>query len=73
MASILTDETRLALAEYRQKQVEGTLSLADMRHFVQIMRQGRVSAAAASTASKARKAAAKAEIDSDAMLDDLLS
>jgi hypothetical protein len=72
MSSILTDETRLALAEYRRKQVEGTLSLEDMRHFVQLMRQGRVSAAAQSAASRSKRAA-KPEVDSDAMLDELLS
>ena len=65
---MLPDELRFELAEYRRKAVEGTLSLDEMRNAVRLMREGRVTAAARSTASKARKAGP----DSDALLDDLL-
>lgn len=67
---MLPDELRFELAEYRRKAVEGTLSLDEMRNAVRLMREGRVTAAARSSASRASKA--KAAPDSDALLDDLL-
>ena len=69
--SILTDDMRLALAEYRRKALDGTLTLEEMKAAVRLMREGRISAAARSEKSRAAKAA-PAAIDSDAMLNDLL-
>jgi len=65
MATLSTDpDFHLKLAEYRRKAADGTLTLDEMREAVKFMRQGRVSAAAASANSRAKKSAAPVNADS---------
>ena len=52
----MTPELNAKVAEWRQKSVEGTLSLEDMKEAIQALRGGRVSAAIASSTSRAKKA-----------------
>ena len=52
----MTPELNQKVAEWRQKSVDGTLSLEDMKEAIQALRGGRVSAAIASAGSKAKKA-----------------
>ena len=64
-------ETQQKMAVWRQKAMEGTLTLEEQRQAVEIMRADRRNAAHAA-ASGARRAKAKAAIPSaDAMLDEL--
>lgn len=63
-------ETHSRLAILRQKAIEGTLNLDEVKEAVKLMRADRMSAATAP--STARKAKAKAVIkDADEMLDEL--
>lgn len=59
-------ETVSEISIYRQKAIEGTLSLQDMIKAVELMRQGRLTAQSQSKASKK-----KAPVNTDALLDEL--
>lgn len=59
------DQSKIAI--WRQKSIDGTLTIDDCRDYVALMRQGRTSAIKASEAS--RKSRAKKEVKS---ADDLL-
>ncbi len=63
----ISPEEQTKIINWRQKAIDGTLSLDDCREYVALMRQGRKSAAAASEAS--RKSRAKKVVKS---ADDLL-
>lgn len=66
----MTPEIQSKIAIYRQKAVDGTLTLDEMKEAVLMMRQNRRTAAA--SASSPRRAKAKAEIKSaDEMLNEL--
>jgi plasmid rolling circle replication initiator protein Rep len=66
----VTPEIQSKIAVWRQKALDGTLTLEEMKEAVKLMREGRVSAASASDSS--RRKTAKAEIKSaDEMLDEL--
>lgn len=51
----MTPELNYKIAQWRQKQADGTLTLDDMREAIREMRAGRASAAVASASSKTRK------------------
>ena len=71
MASPYSPETQMKIAVWRQKAMEGTLTLEEMREAVIIMRGDRKNSANAA-ASGARRAKAKAAIPSaDDMLEEL--
>lgn len=67
---MLNAEEQSKIAVWRQKSIDGTLTLEEMKEIVAVLRQGRRSAAAASES--ARRSRAKKEIPSaDEMLRDL--
>lgn len=64
-----TDQARIA--ELRMKQAAGTITVEDLKDFIRITREGRISAQATSTT--ARTKAAKVAIpNADALLDQLV-
>ena len=72
MASPYTLETQALIAKWRQKALDGTLTLEEMRQAVDVMRGDRKNAAQASASSGTRRTKAKAAIPSaDDMLDEL--
>ena len=72
MASPYSLETQAKLAVWRQKVLEGTLTLEEMTEAVLIMRGDRKNAATSAASSSSRRAKVKAEIPSaDDMLDEL--
>ena len=61
---------------WRQKCADGTITLDEMKQAIAAIRTERVNASVVSTASKERKSTAKAKaspINSDSLLDDLMS
>lgn len=70
MAQILSPEQQQRLTILRARQDSGEITLDEMKEAVLILRQGRVSAAAASDSSK-RKKAATAIPNADDMLGEL--
>ena len=71
MTTLSTDPSfHQKLADYRRKAADNTITLDEMREAVKLMRQGRVAAAAASTAT-ARKKASTPAVNSDSLLDEL--
>lgn len=67
---LANDADRLKLAEFQQKEANGTLTLEEMREVVKLMRNGRMSSAESYV--KAKKAAsAKVTVDADALLSQL--
>jgi hypothetical protein len=66
----MTPELNAKIAIWRQKALDGTLTIEEMKDAIQALRQGRVSAAHASET--ARRSRAKAEIPSaNDLLDEL--
>ena len=51
----MSTENSAKLAEWRKKANEGTLSIAELREIVTLLREGRVSACYASAGAKAKK------------------
>lgn len=70
MATLLNPEQQQRLSILRSRQDSGEITLEEMREAVLILRQGRVSAQAASDSSKRKKAAA-AIPNADDMLNEL--
>lgn len=67
----MTPELNAKIAIWRQRALEGTLTLEEQREAILLLREGRVNAARASEASR-RTGKAKAKIKSaDEMLDEL--
>lgn len=67
---MISPENQSKIAVWRAKANEGTLTLEDVREYVEILRQGRRGAAEASD--QARRKRAKATIkDADTLLDEL--
>ena len=64
----MTPEIQAKIAIWRQKAIDNSLTLEEMKEAITLLRQGRVSAAASSES--ARRAKAKAAVPS---ADDLLS
>jgi len=64
------EQTR-RLAEIRDRSIKGIVTLEELKEGFQIMRQDRVAASTGSTASRAKKAADKAPINTAALLDQL--
>ncbi len=64
----MTPEIQAKIAIWRQKAIDNSLTLEEMKEAIALLRQGRVSAAASSES--ARRAKAKAAVPS---ADDLLS
>jgi hypothetical protein len=62
--------TQGKIASWRQKVIDNTLSLEDMKEAITVLREGRVSAAY-SAESKGRKAAVKTIVHADSLLDEL--
>jgi transposase-like protein len=54
--SLLTPERQAQVSLWRQQAIDGTLSLEDMKAAVLVLREGRMGAAAASDASRTKKA-----------------
>jgi len=52
----MTPEINQKVAEWRQKQADGTLTPEEMKEAIQLLRGGRMSAAIASATSKSKKA-----------------
>jgi hypothetical protein len=70
MTSPVSPELAARISEWRQKSIDGTLSIDEMREAVDAMRQGRVGAAHASEQSKRAKAKAVVPSAED-LLDEL--
>lgn len=70
---MLSPEMQSRLAELRQKSRDNTISKEELQEALSMMRQERVGASATSATAKARKstAAAKKNIDSDDLLNQL--
>lgn len=66
----MTPELQSKVEEWRQKALVGTLTQDEMREAIIFLRSSRVAAAKTSAASKERKAA-KAPVDSEALLGEL--
>ena len=64
------EESRFIM-ELRAKANAGTATLEELREGLSLLRRGRAGAAATSAASKTRKAAAKAPVNSDDLLSEL--
>jgi hypothetical protein len=62
----MTPELNAKIAIWRQKALDGTLALDEMKEAISALRQGRVSAGIASATSRAKKA--KVEVPSAADL-----
>lgn len=58
---MISQETQMKLAEYRQKSVAGTITTEEMKDAIRLMRAERVGAYQVSAASRATKSAAKAK------------
>ena len=71
--SMYTPEAQAQILLWRQKALEGTLSLEEMKQAIALLRSGRGAASAASAKAKAAKTAAKPKtaVDSDKLLDEL--
>lgn len=66
------DELNSKIARWREKSLDGSLTLEEMKEAIVALRGGRVSAAIASGTSRAKKAAAAVPVqDSDDLLDEL--
>jgi hypothetical protein len=65
---MISPELSAKIAVWRQKSLDGTITIEEQREAVRLMREGRLAAAQASSASKRTKA--KAEVPS---ADDLLN
>jgi len=61
-------ETQSKIATYRQKALDGTLTLDECRESIKLLREGRETAQAAAKASKSR---AKPPVSADALLNEL--
>ncbi len=61
----MTPEIKMEVDLLRTKQADGSLTLADARRFVEIMREGRVSAAANSSKARSAKATVATSIQND--------
>lgn len=70
MSSPVDAQTQAKIALWRQKALEGTLTLDEMKEAVRALRAGRLTAAAASDTSR-RKAAKAAIPSADDMLEEL--
>ncbi len=70
---IQSPELQSRLAELRAKSITGDITEAEMIEAFRWLRSDRSAAQAASSASKSRKAAAKAPVDTAALKADLLS
>lgn len=68
---VLTPHDSARIAELRQRQLDGTITLEDLREVIRTLREGRIGAQAASTASRTR-AAKVAVPDADKLLDQLM-
>jgi hypothetical protein len=65
----ITQETQFRLIELRRKAAEGTLTLDEMREGIRLLRQGRVSAAAASEGARKKRAKATPKSAEDLLSD----
>lgn len=63
-------DVQLKVSAWRQKAIEGTLTVEEMREAIQVLRQGRVGAAIASDTSR-RKAAKSVVPSADDLLGEL--
>lgn len=63
----LDGDTAIQMADWRAKAIAGTISDDEMREFIRIVREGRVSAAATSAKSRAKKE----PIDTASLLDEI--
>lgn len=70
MSSPVSPELSSKIASWRMRAAEGTLTLEEMKEAVRALRAGRVNSAAASAATKRKKAIAEIPHASD-MLDEL--
>lgn len=70
MTSPISYELQSKIAQWRQKAVEKTLTLEEMKEAIVMLRQGRVAAAQASATVK-RKTAAKVIPNAENLLDEL--
>lgn len=64
-------ELSAKIQEWRAKALAGTLTPEESREAINVLRQGRVAAQAASTTSRTKTAAAKAPVDTSALLANL--
>lgn len=62
---MISAELALKIEDWRRKAIAGTLTPEECREAIQILRQGRTGAQITSTASKTKKATAKAEANID--------
>jgi hypothetical protein len=67
----LSPEDTNRLLQIRQSALAGTASLAELREGWELLRKGRVAASVAGTAARTAKAAAKAPVDTSAVLANL--
>lgn len=68
----LSPELQAKVMIWRRKAIEGTITDEEMREAVDILRQGRLTAAQSAAASSSRtKAKAKAIVSADSILDEL--
>lgn len=64
-------ELQAKIQAWRQKSAQGTMTQEDMREAIAALRQDRVVAHTTSTASKARKSAAKEPVNVGGLFDEL--
>jgi ribosomal protein L12E/L44/L45/RPP1/RPP2 len=67
----VTPEISAKIAEWRIKAALNQLTPDEMREAIRVLREGRVAASHASAGAKAKKSAAKAPVDSEALLGEL--
>lgn len=67
-------ETQAKVQEWRRRAIAGTISKEEMIEVVKYLNEGRASASMASTTAKTKRAATRAvaNLDGDALLDEML-
>ncbi|MGD9674524.1 MAG: hypothetical protein AB7U98_13710 [Candidatus Nitrosocosmicus sp.] len=69
----LTPEETMRVEILRRKALDGTITIEEQREAIVMLRQGRVGAQIGSTASRTKKAEAKAPVDTAALLKGLMA
>lgn len=69
----LTPDDTIRVEILRRKALDGTITIEEQREVIVLLRQGRVGAQIGSTASRTKKAEAKAPVDTAALLKGLMA
>ena len=67
---MISPELSAKIVEWRQKSLDGTITIEEQREAIKLMREGRMAAAQASSTAKRKKAVAEIK-SADDMLDEL--